>query len=106
MLALSALPAFAQEIQTDPDGDGIPTGRDVCPLAYGSGSDGCPTGNYASRPQPGVLSGGGADIIVFDIVDSVADDQNAASRPAGGGGGDIVVFVIIDAVAQQNTSSR
>jgi hypothetical protein len=52
MLALSALPAFAQGIPTDPDGDGIPTGRDVCPLAYGSGSDGCPSGNYATRRSP------------------------------------------------------
>ena len=44
-----------------------------------------------SRPAGG---GGGGDIIVFDIVDNVA---KAESRPAGGGvGGDIVVFDIVD----------
>ncbi len=51
MLAVEALPTFA-DIPVDPDGDGIPTGRDVCPLAYGEGSDGCPTGNYAAGHQP------------------------------------------------------
>jgi prepilin-type processing-associated H-X9-DG protein len=101
MLALSALPAFAQDIPTDPDGDGIPTGRDLCPLAYGSGSDGCPSGNYASRPQPGVLdnaAGGGVIVLMGDgsvkfLKDSVSlavngvasADQNASSHHASGG---------------------
>jgi|SRR5688572_12033241 hypothetical protein len=73
MLALSALPTFAQGIPTDPDGDGIPTGRDVCPLASGpSSNDGCPSGSYAARPLP-TLPGN------FDPVDSVvAADQDAS----------------------------
>ncbi len=47
-----------------------------------------------ARPTRG---GGGADIIVFDIVDSAVPNEG---RPAGGGGGgDIIVFDIVDSVA-------
>jgi hypothetical protein len=49
----------------------------------------------ADRPAGG--GGDGGDIIVFDIIDSVAKSE----RPAGGGGGqDIIVFDIIDSVAR------
>src|SRR5688572_26541803 len=81
MLALSALPTFAQGIPTDLDGDGIPTGRDVCPPASGpSSNDGCPSGSYAPRPLP-TLPGNGdnGNIIIFNTVDSVvAADQDTA----------------------------
>ncbi|MBW4436897.1 MAG: hypothetical protein KME04_07165 [Pleurocapsa minor GSE-CHR-MK-17-07R] len=50
----------------------------------------------ASAQDGRSVKGGGGDIIIFDIVDSV----QRASRPAGGGGvgGDIIVFDIVDSV--------
>lgn len=70
MLALSALPAFAQDIPIDPDGDGLPNGIDLCPLAYGSGSDGCPSGNYATRRPPTLNAGEYATIVDFQLNSS------------------------------------
>ena len=89
MLALSALPAFAQDIPTDPDGDGLPTGRDLCPLAYGEGSDGCPSGNYASRPQP-TLPGtlvcpDGTTPPCWMVIAPLAAEEDTSSRLASGG---------------------
>lgn len=50
----------------------------------------------SAQAQTRPAGGGGQDIIVFDIVDSVTK----ASRPAGGGGGDdIIVFDIIDSIS-------
>ncbi len=46
--------------------------------------------------------GGGGNIIIFDIVDSVAK----TNRPAGDGGGDIIVFDIIDSVARIYVSTK
>ncbi len=56
-----------------------------------------PAQTLKAQSSAGGSSSRGADILVFDIVDSVAN----ATRPAmgGGGGGDILVFDIIDSVA-------
>jgi hypothetical protein len=68
----------------------------------------------SARPAGG---GGGGNIIVFDIVDSVADSaaalpeqetltgQAQSAGPAGGGGGgDIIVFDIVDSVADSDAA--
>jgi hypothetical protein len=47
--------------------------------------------------------GGGQDIIVFDIVDSVQEDQSAAG---GGVGGDIIVFDIVDSFAEDSSDTE